>query len=125
VRRDLSTRETGTGVESNTITPGTAINLNLSCVRLEVCSSIFGSDTTLNCKAALCDGVLRQTKLRKSRTGCDLYLGSDDVKSRDFLCYRISKRMKLVYGKEFACDGMFDLDARIDLNKVMSSLLIN
>ena len=123
--RDLSTRETGTGVESNTITAGTAINLDLSCVRLEVCSSIFGSDTALNCKAALCDRVLRQTELRKSCTSSDLYLGSDDVKSRDFLCHPISKHMQLVYGKEFACDGMFDLDARIDLDKVMSSLLIN
>ena len=125
MRRDLSTRETGTGVESNTITASTAINLDLSCVRLEVCSSIFGSDTALNCKAALRDRFLRQTELRKSCTGCDLYLGSDDVKSRDFLCHRISKRMRLVYGKELACDGMFDLDTRIDLDKVMSSLLIN
>ena len=125
MRRDLSTRETGTGVKSNTITAGTAINLNLSCVRLEVCSSIFGSDTALDCEAAFCDRILRQTELRKSCTSCDMYLGSDDVKSRDFLCYRISKRMQLVYGEVFACDGMFDLDARIDLDKVMSSLLIN
>lgn len=125
MRRDLSTRETGTGVESNTITAGTAINLDLSCVRLEACTGIFGSDTALNCKAALCDRVLRQTELKKCCSSCDLYLGSDDVKSRDFLCYRFSKRMQLVYGKEFACDGMFDLDARIDLDKVMSSLLIN
>lgn len=125
MRRDLSTRETGTGVESNTITASTAVNLDLSCVWLEVCSSIFGSDTALNRKPALCDRVLRQTELRKSRASCDLYLGSDDVKSRDFLCNRISKRMQLVYGKEFTCDGMFDLDARIDLDKVMSSLLIN
>lgn len=125
MRRDLSTRETGTGVESNTIAAGTAINLDLSCVRLEVCSSVFGSDTALNCKAALCDRFLRQTELRERCTSCDLYLGSDDVESRDFLCRRISKRMPLVYGKKVACDGMFDLDARIDLDKVMSSLLIN
>lgn len=125
MRRDLSTRETRTGVESNTITAGTAINLDLSCVRLEVCSSVFGSDTALNRKAALCDRVLRQTKLRKSCTSCDLNLGGDYVKSRDFLYYGISKRVQLVSGKEFACDSMFDLDARIDLDKVMSSLLIN
>ena len=125
MRRDLSTRETRTGVQSNTVTAGTAIDLDLSCVRLEVCSSVFCSDTALDCKATLCDRVLRQTKLRKSRTSCDLNLGGDDVESRDFLYYGISKRVKLVSGNEFACDGMFDLDARIDLDKVMSSLLIN
>jgi hypothetical protein len=93
VRCDLSTRETGTGVKSDTITTGTAINFDFSCVRLEVCSSIFGSDATLNCKPAPGDRVLRQTELRKSRTSCDLDLGGDDVESGDFLCYRIGKRI--------------------------------
>jgi hypothetical protein len=125
VRRDLCARKTGTGVESDTITTGTAIDLDLSCVWLEVCSSIFGSDATLNCEPAPGDRVLRQTELRKSCTSCDLDLGGDDVKSGNFLCYRIGKRIYSVYGKEVACDGMFDLDARIDLDKVMSSLLIN
>ncbi len=125
MRRNLSTRETRTGVESNAITTSTAIDLDLSRVWLEVCSSIFGSDTTLNCKAALCDRVLSQTELGKSCASCDLDLGGDNVKSGDFLCYRISERMQSVYRKEFACDGMFDLYARIDLDKVMSSLLIN
>jgi hypothetical protein len=86
VRRDLSTRETGTGVESDTITTSTAIDLDLSCVRLEVCSSIFGSDATLNCEPSPGDRVLRQTELRKSRTSCDLDLGRDDVESGNFLC---------------------------------------
>jgi hypothetical protein len=125
VRRDLSTRETGTSIESDTITTSTAIDLDLSCVWLEVRSSIFGGDATLNCEPAPGDRVLRQTELRKSRASCDLDLGGDDVKPGNFLCYRIGKRMYSVYGKKVACDGMFDLDARIDLDKVVSSLLIN
>jgi hypothetical protein len=93
VRRDLSTRETGAGVESDTITTGTAVDLDLSCVWLKACSSIFSSDATLNCEPALGDRLLRQTELRKSRASCDLDLGGDDVKTGDFLCYRIAKRI--------------------------------
>jgi hypothetical protein len=125
VRRDLGTCKTGTSVESDTITTSTAIDLDLSCVWLEVRRSIFGSDTTLNCEPTPGDRVLRQTELRKSRTSCDLDLGGDDVKPGNFLYYRIGKRIYSVYGKEVACNSMFDLDARIDLDKVVSSLLIN
>jgi hypothetical protein len=93
VRRDLSASKTGTGIESDTIATSTAIDLDLSSVRLEVCSRIFGSNTTLNCEPAPGDRVLRQTELSKSRASCDLDLGSDDIKSGDFLCYRIGKRI--------------------------------
>ena len=93
VRRDLSTCKTGAGIESDTITTCTAVDFDLSCVWLKACSSIFGSDTTLNCEPALGDRLLGQTELRKSRASCDLDLGGDDVKSGDFLCYWIGKRI--------------------------------
>ena len=99
VRRDLSARKTGTGVESDTITASAAIHFDLSCVWLEVCRGVFSSNTTLNCVAALGDRLLRQPELRKSRAGCDLDLGGDDVQSGDFLCRRFSKWTRSVYGK--------------------------
>jgi len=79
VRRDLSACETGTGVESDTITTSTAIDLDLSCIWLEVYRGIFSSNTTLDCKAALGDRSLRQTELREGRASGDLDLSGDDI----------------------------------------------
>lgn len=124
VRRDLSARKTGTGVESDTITAGAAIHFDLSCVWLEVCPRVFSSNTTLNCVAALGDRVLRQTELRKTRASCDLDLGGDDVQSGDFLCRRVDKWTRSGYRK-LACDRMLDLDTGINLDEVVSSLLVN
>jgi hypothetical protein len=42
---------------------------------------------------------LHQTELWKSRAGCDLDLGCDDVQSSDFLCRRVGKWIRSVYGK--------------------------
>ena len=125
VRGDLSTCETGTGIESDTIATSTAIDLDLSCVRLEVCRCIFRSNATLNCEAALSDRVLRQTELGKSRTSGYLNLGRNNVESGNLLCYRIGKCIQSIYGKVLSCDGMLDLDARINFDKVVSSLLID
>ncbi len=91
VWRDLSTCETGTGVESDAITTSATIDLDLSCVWLEVCPRIFSSNTALNCEATLGDCVLRQTELRKSRASRNLNLSGNDIKSGDFLCHRIGK----------------------------------
>lgn len=89
VRRDLSACETRAGVEADAITASTAIHFNLSCVWLEVSCCVFSGDTALNCEAALGDRILRQSKLRKSCASCDLNLGGDDVKSGNFLYYRL------------------------------------
>ena len=99
VWRDLSASKTGTGVESDTITTSAAIDFDLSCVWLEVCRRVFSSNSTLDCVAALGDRVLRQTELRKSRASCNLDLGGNDIQSSDFLCRRVGKWTRSVYGK--------------------------
>ena len=96
---DLSARKAGTGVESDTITASAAIDFDLSCVWLEVCRRVFSSNTTLDCVAALGDCVLRQTELRKCCASCDLDLGGNNVQSGDFLCRRVGKWTRSVYGK--------------------------
>ena len=59
---DLRTSETGAGVETDTISTSTAVDLDLTGVGLEVLRCILSSDTALDGEAALRDGFLRKTK---------------------------------------------------------------
>ena len=86
VRRDLRASEAGARIETDTITARTAVDLNLSRVRLEVLRRILGGDTALNGEAALGDGVLGQTELREGRASSDLNLRGDDVDASNLLC---------------------------------------
>lgn len=91
--RNLSSSETRTSIQTNTISSGTPVHLNLSSIRLETSGRIFGSDTALDGVTSLGDGVLGKTEFGKSGSSGDLDLGGNDVDSGDFLR-----------------DGVFDLD---------------
>ena len=97
---DLGTSETRAGVEANTISTSTAVDLNLSRVRLEVLRRILGGDTALNGEAALGDGVLGQTELREGRASSDLDLRGDDIETSDLLCR--SQRQQTVIHEKYA-----------------------
>ena len=93
---DLGTSEARAGIETDTVTTSTTVNLDLSGIGLEALSSIFGGDTTLDSETTLGDSILGQTKLRQSGTGGNLNLSSNDINSSDFLC---GKRIR-----EIGCD---------------------
>ena len=82
---DLGTSETRAGIETNTVTASTAIHLDLSSIRLEVVRGVLSSDTALDSETTLGDCLLREAKLGKCGTGCDLDLGGDDVDAGDLL----------------------------------------
>ncbi len=76
---NLSSSEPGTSVQSNAISTGTAIDFNLTRVRLEVLCWIFRRNSALNGESAFSDGLLGQAKLSESCSGCDLNLCRNDV----------------------------------------------
>lgn len=82
---DLGTSETRAGVEANTISTSTAVDLNLTSVWLEVLSGILSGDTALNGKSTLGDGFLSKTELGQGRASSDLNLRRNDVDAGDFL----------------------------------------
>ena len=61
---DLCTSETRAGIQTDTIPTGTAIHLNLPCIRLETSSSIFSGNTTLDRESTFGDRVLAEAQLR-------------------------------------------------------------
>lgn len=82
---NLGSSETGTSIQSDTVSTCTAINFDLSGVRLEALSSILGSYTALNGESTLGDGFLGETELRECSTSCDLDLSSNDIDASNFL----------------------------------------
>lgn len=84
--RDLRTGETRAGVETHTISTRATVDLDLTCVGLEVLRRVFCSDTALDGEPTLGDCLLGQTELGERSTRGDLDLCGDDVDARDFLC---------------------------------------
>jgi hypothetical protein len=105
---DLSTGITRTGVQSNTISTGRSVDLDLSGIRLETLGSILRSDSTLNGETSSVDVILSKTKLLERDTGGNLDLSSDNIDTGDLLG-----------------DGVLDLDTGVDLDKVVSALLVD
>jgi hypothetical protein len=71
-------------------------------------SSIFSRDSTLNGETSSVDMFLGKTELFKGDTSSNLDLGSDDIDTSDFLG-----------------NSVLDLNSRVDLDKVMSALLVD
>ena len=82
---DLRTSETGAGVETDTISTSTAVDLDLTSVGLEVLRRILSSNTALDGEAALRDSFLRKTELGKRRTRSNLDLCCYDVDASNLL----------------------------------------
>ena len=85
MRCDNSSGETVSTIEADTVTTRRAVDLNLSCVRLEALSRVLGGNTALDGETTSGDAVLGEAKLCERRTSCDLDLGSDNVNAGDFL----------------------------------------
>ena len=89
---DLRTSETRAGVETDTISTSTAVNLDLTGVGLEVLRRILSSDTALDGEAALRDSFLRKAELGESCTRSDLNLRCHDIDASNLLCTEVSSR---------------------------------
>jgi hypothetical protein len=108
VGSDDSTSETVTSIQTDTITTGRSVDLDLTSIGLEALGRVLSCDTALDGKATSGDAVLRKTKLVQSGTSSDLDLSSNDVDSGDLLS-----------------DSVLDLDTRVDLDKVVTVLLVD
>jgi hypothetical protein len=97
-----------TSVQTNTVTTGRAVNLNLASIRLESLRRIFRRDTALDGKSSRGNAVLSQTQLLQRSTSRDLNLCSHNINTGNLLS-----------------DGVLDLNTRVDLNKVVTTLLID
>ena len=71
-------------------------------------SSIFSRDSTLDGETSSMNVFLGKTELFKGDTSSNLDLGSNDIDTSDFLG-----------------DSVLDLDSGVDLDKVMSALLVD
>jgi hypothetical protein len=82
----LGTGETRAGIQSNTVSTSTSVDLNLSGIRLEVGCSVFSRDSTLNSETSSGNVFLGQTQGSQSSASGDLDLRGDNVDTRNFLC---------------------------------------
>ena len=65
---DLGTGETGTGIETDTVTTSGSVDLDPTSVWLEVGSRVFGGNTALNSRTALLDSLLAETEVGERLT---------------------------------------------------------
>lgn len=84
---DLRTGITGAGVQSNTVTTGRSVHLDLPRVGLESGCGVFSGDSALDGKAPSVDVLLGETELLEGYTSGNLDLSGDDVDTGDFLCF--------------------------------------
>jgi hypothetical protein len=108
VGSNLSSSVSRTGIESDTISTCRSVDFNFTSIRLEPVSSIFSRNSTLDGETSSVDMFLGKTELFKGDTSSNLDLGSDDIDTSDFLG-----------------DSVLDLNSRVDLDKVMSALLVD
>ena len=81
----MCTGKTGAGIETHTVATGTAVDFDLTRVRLEVLRRVLGSDTTLNSEATFGDSLLSQAKLGERSTSRNLDLSGNNIDASDFL----------------------------------------
>lgn len=82
---DLRTSEAGAGIQTDTVTTGAAVHLDLASIRLEVLRGVLSRDTALNGESTLRDCLLREAQLWERRASSNLDLSSDNIDTRDFL----------------------------------------
>lgn len=129
--RDLSSGETRTGVQPDSVSTSTSVDLDLTSVRLEVGSGVLGRDSTLDGEPSLGDRILGQSKGRERSSSSNLDLSGDDVDSGDFLCkthaVNVSKRgLRDDTDKARRTgDSVLDLNSRVNFDEVVPALLID
>lgn len=97
-----------TAIKADTVTTSGTVNLNLSGIRRELLRWVLGRDSALDSESPRGDAVLGQTKLGQRSTGSNLDLGSNDIDTSNLFS-----------------DGVLDLDSGIDLDEVVSVLLVD
>lgn len=102
------TSEAVTAVKADTVATRRSVDLDLSGIGLESLSGIFGGDSALDGETSSGDGLLGEAKLLEGSTGGNLDLGGNNIDSGNLLR-----------------NCVFDLDTGVDLNKVVSVLLVN
>jgi len=100
VRGDDGSGESVTTVETDSVTTGRAVHLDLSGIGREALSGVFCGDSALEGKASCGDVVLGQAKLLERCACCNLDLCRDDVDTGDLLG-----------------NSVLDLDTRVDLTQ--------
>lgn len=108
VGSDLRSSVSRRSIESNTVTTSRSVDLDFSSVRLEAGGRVLSGQSRLNGESSSVDVLLSQAKLGEGDTGRDLDLGSDNVDTGDLLG-----------------DGVLNLDTRVDLDEVVSALLVD
>jgi hypothetical protein len=112
-------------IETDTVTAGRAVHLDLARVRLEASSGVFSGDTALNGEATAVDVLLGETELLKSDASGDLDLRGNNVDAGDLLCEVSAKGWGSWGSKSLTGDGVLDLNTRVDLDKVVAVLLVD
>ena len=101
-------RESVSTIQSDAVTTSRSVDLNLSGVWRETLCRIFSCDTALDSKSTSRDAVLGKSKLSQSGTCSDLDLSSNEINASDLLG-----------------NCVLDLNTGVDLDEVVSVLLIN
>jgi hypothetical protein len=104
----LSTCETRSGVEPDSVSSRTPVDLDLSGIGLEAGSGVLGGDSTLDSVPSLGDVGLDEAEGLKRGSGGDLDLCGDNVDAGD------------LFG-----NGVLDLDSRVDFDKVVAAHLVD
>lgn len=108
VRSNDSAGKAVATIQTNTVTTGRSVDLDLAGVRTELLSRVFCGDTALDGKATGGNAILGQSKLGKSGAGSNLDLSGNNINAGNFFS-----------------DGVLNLDTGVDFNEVVSVLLIN
>lgn len=95
-------------VQTDTIATSRPVNLDPARVWLEALGRVLGRDPALDGETPGGDAVLCEAELGECCAGGDLNLGGDNVDACDLLG-----------------NGVLDLDTRVDLDEVVSVLLVN
>jgi len=108
LRSDNGACETVTAIKADTVSTCGTVNLDLSSIRLELFCWVLSRDTALDGETSRRDAVLSETKLWQGRARSNLDLSSNDINASDLLG-----------------NGVLDLDSGVDLDEVITVLLVN
>jgi hypothetical protein len=124
VRGDLSTGEARRGIETNTVSTGGTVNLDLARVGGKALRRVFGGDTALDGVTALGDGLLREAELGKSSARSDLDLSGDDVdcrrEERSTTRGKSGRESLRRTASDLLGNGVLDLNTRVDFDEVVT-----
>lgn len=108
VRSDNCSGKAIATVQADTVATSRAVYLELTSIGREALGGVFGGDTALDGETTDGDTVLGQAELLEGSTCGNLNLSCDNIDAGNLLS-----------------DGVLDLDSRVDLDEVVSVLLVD